>query len=385
MRALFLLVPALVSLVACSSGERRGAGQSRAVAAPVPVAVRRVETASFSVPIELSGTLSAVRTVTVGAISAGKVVSIAVRSGDRVSTGQILARVDASGYEAGLAQAQAGVAAAADNERSARAQVAAARSRLQLAQTTANRMSQLYAEGAISKQQRDEVQAGLSSARAALAQADAGRSASASMSAEARSGVAAAEVPLQNTTLSAPFDGIVTAQFVEPGAVVGPGSPIVTIQNTGDLQLDVAVPNDDVAALVPGAPVRVRVDALGGAALAGRVRAIVPMENPALRSTLVKISVENRPGLLAGMFARVAIEGRSHAGAALPLSALVTRAGQSGVFVVRNGSVSFVPVQTGTVGSELVEVIGFEGRGEEVAVTNLQRLTEGTAVAIVGR
>jgi RND family efflux transporter MFP subunit len=374
-----LLVPAACSGAHPASDEAVNVRESRA---PVPIAVSRVRTLSFSQPIELSGNLSAVQSVTLGAISGGKVNAVNVRSGDRVRTGQVVARVDASGYQAGLSQARAGLAAASDNERAAEAQLAAARSRLELARTTAGRMAQLYAQGAISRQQRDETMANLAAAQAGVAQAQAGRSASANVSAEARSGVVAASVPLDNATLTAPFDGVVTAKFVEPGAVVGPGSPVLTIQNTDDLELDVAVPNDDVAALVPGAPLRVRVDALGNATLTARVRAIVPMENPALRSATVKVSLDEHPGLLPGMFARVNVDGKAHQGAAVPLAALVNRAGQSGVFAVRGTSVAFVPVQTGTIGERFVEVAGLSGRAQDVAVTNLQRLTDGTAVSV---
>ncbi len=358
---------------------------------------------------ELSGSLTAVRSVTVGAISAGRIVSLDVQAGDRVTAGQVLAQVDTSGFSAGVAQAQAGASAAAANENAsrsslqasaaaieaARAQVAAAQSRLGLARVTAQRMASLYAQGAISHQQNDETQANLSAAQAGLAQAQAGlvgakngfdasqaqTQAAADSAAQARAGIAVANVPLRDATLTAPFDGLITSKFVDPGAVVGPGSPVVALQNTRDLELDVAVPDDDLAGLVPGAPLAVRIDALGGKLVPARVRAIVPSENPALRSATLKIALAVRAGLLPGMYARVSIEGGAHRGWAVPLAALVTRAGQSGVFVVRDGSASFVPVQTGTIGTKLVEVDGLAGSSTEVAVSNLQRLDDGTPVA----
>lgn len=305
-----------------------------------------------------------------------------VRVGDRVSAGEVVARIDASEYGAQLAGARAGAGAAADSQRAAQAQLAQAQSRLQLAQVTARRMSVLYAEGAISKQQQDETQSNLAAAQAGVAQADAGLSAAAGMTAQAQAGVAAAAVPLQNTTITAPYSGIVTQKFAEPGAVVGPGSPIAAIQDTSDLELDAALPEDDAASLVPGTPLAVRVDALGGARVPARVRAVVPSQNPALRSATVKIGIAPRAGLLPGMFARVSIPGASHSGISVPLSALVTRAGQSGVFVVRDRTASFVPVQTGVSTDRAVEVQGLRS-GSSVAVTNVSRLTDGAAVAVV--
>jgi multidrug resistance efflux pump len=407
--ALFGIAAAALS-TGCAGGKDAAATASENATAAVPVSVVRLRTASFSTPTELSGSLVAVRSVTVGAVSAGRIVSVAVQAGDRVRAGQVLAQVDTAGYGAGLAQAKAGASAslagqaasrsalqaASSSIEGARAQLGAARSRYELARTTAGRMATLFAEGAISRQQNDEAQANLAAAQAGVAQAQAGLNgaqsgyqaalaqshAASDMAAQARAGVAAADVPLREATLTAPFAGIVTAKFVEPGAVVGPGSPVVTVQNTHDLELDVAVPDQDVAGLVPGTPANVRVDAIGGKSVPARIRAIVPSQNPALRSATVKIALSDRADLLPGMFARVVLPSAAHQGWAVPLAALVTRAGQPGIFVVREGTASFVPVQSGTVGDKLVEVRGIEGGDVRVAVTNLQRLTEGAAVTV---
>lgn len=351
-----------------------------AAAPAVPVSVTAARSAAFSTPLELSGTLSSVHTTTLGAAAAGRIVAVNVRVGDRVEAGQLIAQIDTSQYGAQLTGARAGAAAAADNQRAAQAQLQQAQSRLALARVTAGRMSQLYVQGAISKQQQDETQSNLQAAQAGVAQAQAGLSAAAGMTAQAQAGVSAAAVPLQNTSITAPFSGIVTQKLVETGAVVGPGSPVAAIQDASDLELDVALPEDDAAALVPGTNLKVRVDALG-TRVPGTVRAVVPSQNPALRSATIKIAVEPRRGLLPGMFARVTVAGAPHDGVSVPLSALVTRAGQSGVFAVRADTASFVPVQTGASTDRAVEVQGLQS-GSRVAVTNVSRLTDGARVAV---
>lgn len=350
--------------------------------ASIPVAVNTAASAAFSTPIDLSGTLAAVHSTTLGAAAAGRIVSMNVRVGDRVGAGDIVAQVDTSEYGAQLAGARAGASAAADSQRAAQAQLAQAQSRLQFAQTTARRMSMLYAQGAISKQQQDETQSNLAAAQAGVAQAQAGLSAAAGMTAQAQAGVAAAAVPLQNTSITAPYSGIVTQKFVEQGAVVGPGSPVLAIQDTSDLELDVALPEDNAAAIVPGTSLTVRVDALGNARIPATVRAVVPSQNPALRSATVKIGIAPRQGLLPGMFARVRISGAPHSGVSVPIAALVTRAGQSGVFAVQGNSARFIPVQTGVSTDRAVEVQGLPA-GSRVAVSNVSRLTDGADVAVV--
>jgi HlyD family secretion protein len=380
------------------------------VSPTVPVTVLPLRYTKIANPIELSGSLSAVESVTVGAMTGGRVLTVKVRAGDIVHAGDVLAQIDTSGSVAELARARAGASAAAASESaskstieaakasiaSAQAQADVARARASLSQTTASRMEKLFAQGAISAQQLDQTRADMAGARAAVAQAQAGLEgarksygaavaqsrAAADTSIGAQAGIAAATVPLRDATLTAPFDGIVVNKFVEPGAVVSPGSPVVAVQNARDLEVDVAVPDDALAGLSAGTPIAVRVDAVGGAPIAGHVRAIVPSQNAALRSATLKIAVPTRVGLQPGMFARVSVPGAVRSGWVAPLAALVTRAGQSGVFVVRDGTASFVPLQTGAVGKSTVEVLGIDGRATQVAVSGLQRVDDGTRVTV---
>jgi multidrug resistance efflux pump len=333
-----------------------------------------------------------------------------VRIGDVVRAGDIIAQIDASGSAAALAQARASAAAAAAAEdaststidaatasvASAGAQLEAARSREALAATTSARMATLYAQGAISQQQRDQSQADAAEGQASVAQAQAGLAgarhnlaaaraqsqAAAESAIGAQAGVAAANVPLRDATLTAPFGGTIVNKFVEPGAVVAPGSPVVTVQNSRDLEVDVAVPDEVAATLVPGAAIDVGVEAAGNSPLRAHIRAIVASQNPALRSSTLKIAVPDRPGLQPGMYARVSIVTHTHSGWIAPLAALVTRAGQSGVFAIRAGIATFIPLQTGTVGATSVELLGIDGRGMQVAVGGLERLDDGSRVAV---
>ena len=376
----------------------------------VPVTVAPVRYTKISTPIELSGSLAAVRSVTVGAMSAGRVVRVDVRIGDVVRTGDTIAQIDTSSYAASLAQARAKAAAAAQSESatvstidaasaslaSVRAQLEAARAHEALADITASRMATLFAHGDVSKQQRDQTQTDAAAAHAAVTQVRAGvdgarnnldaaraqSRAASSAAIGARAGVDAANVPLRDATLTAPFDGIIISKYVQPGAVVAQGSPIVAMQNSRDLEVDVAVPDDTVGALAPGTAIDVRVDAIGGAPIPARVRTIVPSQNPALRSATVVIAIPSRRGLQPGMFARVSIAGNAHMGWVVPISALVTRAGQSGVFEVRDGIASFVPLQAGAVMASSVELIGYDGRAAHVVVGGLQRVDDGSRVTV---
>jgi multidrug efflux pump subunit AcrA (membrane-fusion protein) len=365
----------------------------RLPADPIAVRVARLHLGRLTSPVEVSGSLVAVHSVTVGAAAAGRILTTGVREGDRVRAGDRIAQIDPAPYAAGVAQTQAAAAASAAG---ARAQVDAANAKERLAAQTAARMASLFAQGAISKQQDDESAAALAAARASLAQAAAGlraarsdlraarsRSvAAAAATTEAQAGVSAAAVPLRDATVTAPFDGVVTKTFVEPGAFVAAGSPVVNVQDDRHLEAEATVPNDVASALAPGETVDLRIDAAGGTPRRARVRAIFPTHDPALRSALVRIDVPPSPGLIAGMYVRVRFASRTGPVWVAPLAALVTRAGQSGVFVIRDGKASFVPLQTGTVGATGVELAGYDGPASQVAVSGIERIGDGSPVTV---
>jgi membrane fusion protein (multidrug efflux system) len=351
-------------------------------ASAVPVSTVSARQIAFSTPLELSGSIAAQRLAVVGAVAAGRVVAMNVRSGDSVVAGQTIARIDDAAYRAAYAQAIGSAGTAVANINEAKAQADAARTRLRLAEVTAKRMSTLYREGAISAQQNDEAQASLASSRAGVLQARAAIGAALGSRREADAAVSAAAVPLGESVVRAPFDGVVLSRVVEPGAVVGAGSPIATIQDNSRLELDVAVPEEAASTVHNGQTVPVNVDALGNRVLSGRVRAVISSEDPALRSELVKIDLPRAPGLFAGMFARVRFAGRSHSATAVPMSALVNRAGQDGIFAVRSGRAQFVPVQTGATRGGWVEVGNLPATARDVIVKGMQKLTDGATVAI---
>ena len=372
-----LAVAFSLSLTAC------GGGNSTKQAAPaIAVRTATVQSGSIASTTDFSGSLVAVHRATVGALTPGRIDLLAVHAGDRVAAGAILARVDSAQYSAMLAGARAGANAAGAGSAAAIAGLQQAQSRYDLAAKTAQRMGNLYNAGAISKEQRDQVQTQLAVARAGLAQARAQVQAASGGEAAARAGVAAASVPVNDATITAPFNGIVTQTFVRPGEVVGAGSPVVRIESDGMLELKVAIPLGDLAALRSQRELPVRVDALGNTTLPGSVRSIVPSDNPALRSAMLRIDLPAHPGLLPGMFARVLVRARSARGTRIPLSALVERAGQSGVFAVHAGKAAFTPVESVVSDTHFAIVTGLTA-GTTIAVSNLAELTDGAAVTVV--
>lgn len=373
---------ALLSFIFFTACAPHASTQAERSTSAVPVSVASVRQIAFSTPLALSGSVAARRQAGVGAVAAGRIVAMYVRTGDAVVAGQPIARIDDAAYRAAYAQAVGSAGAAAANVNQVQAQVQAASARLRLAEATARRMTILYREGAISAQQNDQAQAELASSRAAVVQARAGVDAAIGSRSEADAAISAASVPLEEVVVRAPFDGVVLSRAVDPGAVVGAGSSIATIQDNSHLELDVALPEDAANAVHTGMRVSVKIDALENRVLFGRVRAVISSDNPALRSELVKIDLPATRGLFAGMFARVRFPGRAHAAPAVPMTALVNRAGQDGIFTVNNDRAQFIPIQTGATKDGWIEVGMLPATAHEVVVKGVQNVTDGATVAI---
>ncbi len=222
------------------------------------------------------------REVDINSKIAGRVVELLVKEGDTVKKGQILARMDKREIVAEVNQAKAGEQSlsAQLNQATtntglqdqtlqaalsvAKAKLATAQSELDLAESDFNRFSKLVDSGAISQQTfesyrskynvamaaREEAQAGVSSAEANLLQGKANRENEEvlrSKIAQSSAEIEQTQVSLDETEIRAPFDGIITAKYVEVGAMISTGIPLVSIQDPKDNWVNIKVAETDLS------------------------------------------------------------------------------------------------------------------------------------------
>ena len=164
--------------------------------------------------LDMDGAIQPVKQATVSAQTAGNVLALAVKAGDRVKAGQLLARLDARVATAGVAESDAGLAQAEANLRNARTQL--------------DRTRELRSQGYISQSALDNAENQFKAAEAAVAQARAGRS--------------QATLAQGFSSVNAPFEGIVLATHLDTGDLAAPGRPIVTVYAPGALRAVVQVP-----------------------------------------------------------------------------------------------------------------------------------------------
>lgn len=183
-----------------------------------------------------------------------------------------------------------------------------------------------------------------------------------------------ASVKVSKTTITAPFDGVITAREVEPGQYVAPGTVALSVATTGELELVADVPETDAAKLSGGAQAAVTFDAYGSAqewaaevvsiAPAARIIEGVPTFEVKLR--LVSSDARFKPGLTANIIVYAA---ERKGVLALPRRAVITRTGKEFVRVKDGAAEREVEIQTGLLGSDgRVEIISGLTGGEEVVI-----------------
>jgi membrane fusion protein (multidrug efflux system) len=332
---LLVTVGGLATLKGAEISVAMAAGKRAARAGPPPetvnTAVARAET--WEVTLSSVGSVAAVRGVSIGNDAAGLVSRIHFESGENVRAGQVLVELDA-GVE--------------------RAQLAAARARARLAAINLGRTTRLVESRSISADQLD-------ADRSAMDQASAD--------------VRALEAQIQKKIVRAPFAGRLGIRLVNVGQYLSSGTAITVLEAPVATYVDFSLPQQDLARLKPGMPVRFESDSHASDAGApheatGALFAVDPEIDPTTRNIKLRASAPAAAGWLSpGMFVRVSvIEPERVKVVAIPATAVLHASYGDSVFVVENDVARQRFVRAGRVRGDFVAID--EGiRGGEVVVT----------------
>ena len=318
-----------------------------------------VEPQALERTLPLTGTLTPFTEATVKARIAGELVAVAVREGEAIKQGQVLARIDQTEVHARVAARQADVEAA----------------RAQLVWADKNRSTQraLLEKSFISQNAFDNIQSSYDVAAARLRAAEAD--------------LVVAQKSLGDAVLMAPFSGIVSQRHAQPGERVALDARVVSIVDLSRLQLEAPVPPAAIGQVKVGQPINFRVDGFGQRTFEGRIERINPAATVGSRSISVYAVIDNREGLLrGGMFAQGALTLSSVGGAlAVPASAVREEIGQTFVYVIADGLVRKRNVKVGTPDAAgRVQVLDGLVAGDRIVRANLGSLREGTSARLSG-
>jgi RND family efflux transporter MFP subunit len=305
--------------------------------------------------IAAEGLVEAVRQATLGAQVAGRITELAVKAGDPVRAGQVLARIDARTAEQAVA--------------ASRSQVAEAEANLANARRRHDRNVNLFAQKFVSQAAVDQSEAEL---KAAQAQVD-------SLKANAVQASAAQTF----TTITAPFAGVVGATHVELGDMAQPGRQLVTVFDPKDLRVTATLPQASLAKVRLGEPVAIELSGRAGTVKATRVT-VIPLADARTHSTRVRLDLPPTDGVLPGQFARAWFVTGTTRALAIPASALLKRGEVTAVYVIdRDGRALLRQVRAGEpVAGGMVEILAGLAGGERIAQNPVQAGMAASAAAV---
>jgi RND family efflux transporter MFP subunit len=191
---------------------------------------------------------------------------------------------------------------------------------------------------------------------------------------------------LENTVLTSPISGLVTKRFYDSGDMYNGGTPIYVVEQIRPVKLLVNVSEALFTKVRKGMDVEVQLDVFGNEKFAGTIRIVHPSIDPSSRTFPVEVQIKNSDGrILSGMFARVTFHYGTVNRVMAPDRAVVKQAGSAErfVYVCKDGVASSRKVTLGQLLGNEYEVIEGLQPGEAVAITSINRLTNGAEIEIV--
>lgn len=389
-----VLLAGACAFPACTSADGKSADTQGAASATPAVAV--AATAAVEQPItrfiRATGSLMAEEQADVAAEIAGRIVSTPVERGTAVVEGTVLVRVSpaeadaqAKEAEANAAQLEArlGIGPGGSLDVNAVPEVQTARASFELAQNEFNRIKSLLDQRVVSQSEFEQRRTQMEASRQQFEAARNGAAQQFQALQAARARVALAHKTLADTTVRAPFTGLVAERLVSTGDYVTKGMKVAVVVRVNPLRVQLTVPEQFISAIKVGAPVTFQVDAYPGREFTGIVRYISPALEANRRAMTVEAVVQNQSlDLKPGLFATARIEQPEKVPAVMvPASAVLTQAGTSRVYVVNGSSVEERIVTIGQQADTLVEIATGLKAGERVATKNLAQLFDGAKVS----
>ncbi len=339
----------LISLSGCSGKDKKDSDQTAKEVAPVV----KIETVNDRDVNQLGNYTATVEPELINNISSStpnRIKQILVDEGMRVAAGQrlvIMDDVNTAGYEL---------------------QVDNAKANLKNVEVNYNRAIELFKIGGGTKQQVDQMETQLINAKNALASAE-----------------RTLRNVRENTVLTSPISGIVTARNYDPGDMTG-NLPILTVARTQPVKIVVNISESELSKIKRGMPAIVTFDTYGDEVFNGTVTLVSPTVDQSSRTFGAEITLPNSDNrILPGMFGRVQLSLGTERHVVVPDKAVVKQPGSGNHFVYvynENGTVSYNKVELGQRLGDAYELISGVEPGSEVVISGQSRLADGMKVTV---
>jgi HlyD family secretion protein len=390
MRFSAILISAALAASACAKSETAQARGRDSAAKAVKTELVRQESMKRSV--DLVGTLAAVDEVTISSEADGKVSKLLADLGDRVKAGAVLIELDNEKQQYNYDQQKATLARALAQYGAADPQhlppvertpdVQKANADLVQAKQALDRADQLFARKLVPQQTLDDANAAYQSKKASYDSALQNAQNLRASIQVSEANVKLADRQLRDTAIRAPFDGIVEKRMVNLGELVKMQMPVMAVVRVDPLKVVAEIPEKMAPWMSGGQAVELHVDAYPDKVFTGKISRISPAVNTATRAFPFEALVPNAETVLKpGTFARVHIQsGKIDDVMTLPYIALQYRYGVNRVFVVNGDTLVAHELKVGDRLGDRIEIISGVKAGDQVAMTDIEKLTDGQKV-----
>lgn len=295
---------------------------------------------SLSQVVQLEGVVQPINQGTVASQTSGRIVGLNVDVNDYVKKGTVLLEISAVQQSASLDAAQAQLAGAIAQDREAQAQV--------------KRYRQLFPKGAISQEAMDSAEARARSASAAVK--------------SAKASVAQAKESLGYTSVSAPYDGVVTKRYVELGETVAPGTPLISGFAIDKLRIETEIPQRYQPAVKDIAQFEV-VSPQGERVLPTQYN-LFSYADPQSHTFKIRLNLpEQTTSFVPGMWVKTEFHYGDRETILIPNSSVVRRAELSSVYRIQGDSRVLNPVRLGQTYGDYTEVLSGLEEGDIISTT----------------
>jgi RND family efflux transporter MFP subunit len=348
------------------------------------VAVARVERSSATTSLVLPGSIEALTEAPLLARASGYIKARTADIGDHVKAGQVLAEIEAPELDQQIRQAQAGIDQANSGIEQSQAALQQGQSNEALAKITAERSQKLFDRNVVSRQDNDTAQMQDAAQQANVAALGKGVAAAKSNASALQANLARLNELKSYLTVRAPFAGVITVRNVDVGALVNEGSTLLfRIAQTERLRTYLNVPQADSSSVRVGQHATLSVVSLGGHQFSGLVTRSANALDPASRTLLTEVQVDNAAGLLLpGMYCEVDLAvPRSSPPLIIPAATLVVRNdGPQAAVVDAAGVVHYKLIKLGRDFGDHLEVLDGLHPGDLLAVNPGDTVREGVKV-----
>ncbi len=298
-----------------------------------------VTPASRPVTEEVVGSVRTRLRSTIEAKVSGRISELPVTLGQKVQSGDLLAKIDAREIQARLEQAEA---------------------QSDQANRDLDRVRTLAGKQVASKQELESAEARARVAEAALREA---------------------RTMLGYVNVTAPFDGIVSRRLAEVGDLAAPGKPLLEIEDRGELRFEADVPEALIGMVNAGDKIEVSIPAIRQI-LPATIGEVSPTADATSRTFLIKLDLPASPELRAGQFGRAAVPVGEAKSLRIPAAAIVKRGQMEIVFVNDSGKARLRLVRTGKIFPDGVEILSGLSEGDTVILTNPAALVDGQSLEV---